>query len=236
MFEFDPHTHSIASGHASSSTITDMAKQAASNGLNLLGITDHIPATIGGSHAAYFRNLAYAPHKRCGIDILYGVELNILNRDGTVDLDDEILEKLDYAIISLHRRNLKPGSMEDNTFAYVNAMRHPKVKIIGHCDDVKYPVDYEALMVAAIYYHVIFEINNSSLSPDGYRGDTRENVRTILRLCKKHGHPIVLSSDSHGTKQIGDFTYALELIREMDFPQDLILNYSSKIFKDYIKR
>lgn len=235
MFEFDPHTHSIASGHASSATITDMAKQAASKGLNLLGITDHGPATMHGSRAAYFRNLAYAPKKRCGIEILYGVELNILDKEGTVDLDDEILEKLDYAIISLHRPNFKPGSTEHNTFAYVNAMKHPKVKIIGHCDDIKYPVDYEAILIAAIHYHVVLEINNSSLSPDGYRGNTRENVRTILKLCKKYGHPIVLSSDSHGTEHIGDFQYALNIIREMDFPQDLILNYSSKVFKSFLE-
>lgn len=234
MFEFDAHTHSIASGHASSSTITDMAKCAASKGLNMLGITDHGPASIGSSRAAYFRNLAYAPRKRCGIDILYGVELNILDKNGTIDLNDEILEHLDYAIISMHQPNIKPDTVENNTFAYVNAMKHPNVKIIGHCDDVKYPVDYEALLIAAIHYHVILEINNSSLSPNGYRGDTRENVRTILNLCKKHGHPIVLSSDSHGTEHIGDFKYACEFIDETDFPHDLILNYSSKIFKSFL--
>ena len=43
MFEFDPHTHSIASGHASLSTITDLAKQAAKRNLNMLGISDHGP-------------------------------------------------------------------------------------------------------------------------------------------------------------------------------------------------
>ena len=77
-FEFDPHIHSIASGHASHATITDIAKQAKAVGLHMIGITDHGPATMCSSRASYFRNLAYAPKKRCGIDILYGVELNIL--------------------------------------------------------------------------------------------------------------------------------------------------------------
>lgn len=234
MFEFDPHTHSIASGHASLSTITDLAKQAAKRNLNMLGISDHGPATVHSSRSSYFRNLAYAPKKRCGIELLYGVELNILDNDGTVDLDDKILEKLDYAIISMHLPNKKPDTIEKNTFAYINAMNHPKVKIVGHCDDVKYPVDYEALIVAAIHYHVVLEVNNSSLSPDGYRGDTRENIRTILRLSQKYNHPIVLSSDSHGTEHIGDFQYALELIRELAFPETLILNTSSKNFKDFL--
>ena len=126
--------------------------------------------------------------------------------------------------------------MEENTFAYVNAMNHPKVRILGHCDDVKYPVDYEALMVAAKYYDVIFEINNSSLSPDGYRGDTRANVRTILELCKKHCRPVVLSSDSHGKKQVGNFKYALEMVKETEFPEELILNRDSLEFKKWIHK
>lgn len=236
MFEFDPHLHSIASGHASSSTITDLAKKAAFVGLKMIGITDHGPATIGSSRAAYFRNLAYAPKVRCGIEILYGVELNILDYSGTVDLEDEILENLDYAIVSMHMPNIKPGTVEENTFAYVNAMNHPKVRIIGHCDDVKYPVDYEALIIAAKHYGVALEINNSSLSPEGYRGDVRENVRTILAICKKLAHPVVLSSDSHGAEHVGEFTYALELIKELDFPKELILNYSLKAFKSFIEK
>ena len=236
MFKFDPHLHCIASGHGTKDTITDLAKQAAKRHFNMIGLTDHGPATMHSGRASYFRNLRYAPKSRCGVEILYGVELNILDFHGKVDLSDEILEGLDYAIISLHLPNIKPGTMEENTFAYVNAMNHPKVRILGHCDDVKYPVDYEALMVAAKYYDVIFEINNSSLSPDGYRGDTRANVRTILELCKKHCRPVVLSSDSHGKKQVGNFKYALEMVKETEFPEELILNRDSLEFKKWIHK
>jgi len=167
MFEFDPHIHTISSGHADHSTITDVAKRASLIGLKAIGITDHGPATLGSGHASYFRNLAYAPKKRYGVDILYGVELNILDKEGTVDLDDEILETLDYAIISMHPQNYKCGSAEENTFAYINAMKHPRVKIVGHPEDVKYPVDFEALIVAAKHFGIAIEINNSSLSPKG---------------------------------------------------------------------
>ena len=236
MFEFDPHTHSVASGHVSKSTIADLAKKAASLGFSMLGITDHGPATMCSGKAAYFRNLAYAPKKRCGIGILYGVELNIFDDKGTVDLNDEILTNLDYAIISMHLPNIKPGTVEENTFAYVNAMAHPKVKIVGHCEDTRYPVDYEALVIAAKHYGIALEINNSSLSPEGYRGDVKENVRIILNLCKKYQHPVVLSSDSHGVKHVGDFQYALEMVHECDFPTGLILNYSAKRFKSFIEK
>lgn len=234
MYEFDPHIHSIASGHGNNSTVTDIAKKAKERGLKMVGITDHGPATMHSAKEAYFRNLAYAMKKRCGIEILYGVELNILDYEGNVDLDDEVLEQLDYAIISMHQPNIKPGTLEENTFAYINAMKHPRVRIIGHADDVKYPVDFEALALAAKHYQVVFEINNSSLRPDGYRGNTHENARSILAVCKKHKLPVVLSSDSHGDEHVGDFTYADALLKEMDFPFELVLNHSSKAFKSLI--
>lgn len=236
MFEFDPHIHSIASGHGNSATVTDLAKQAKERNLKMIGITDHGPATMHSAKEAYFRNLAYAMKKRCGIEILYGVELNILDYEGHVDLEDEILEQLDYAIISMHQPNIKSGSLEENTFAYIHAMQHPRVKIIGHADDVKYPVDFEALAIAAKHYDVVFEINNASLSPDGYRGNTHENARSILAVCKKHNLPIVLSSDSHGQEHVGDFTYAKALLDEMNFPEELVLNHSCKAFKSLIEK
>ena len=236
IFEFDPHTHSLASGHAGHSTITDLAKQASLVNLRAIGVTDHGPATPCSSRASYFRNLAYAPKKRCGIEILYGIELNILDYNGTVDLDDKILTNLDYAIISMHLPNIKPGTMEENTFAYVHAMKHPRVKIVGHPEDTKYPIDYEALVVAAKHCGVTIEINNSSLSPTGYRGDVRENVRTLLECCKKHECPVVLSSDSHDLKQVGDFQYALKAVSECGLPEHLILNRSLKEFKSFIEK
>mgnify|MGYP002598535060 CR=1 FL=1 len=61
-FEFDIHTHTIASGHGSAATITDMVKTARTQHLNMLGISDHGPATLGGGKPAYFRNLTYAPN------------------------------------------------------------------------------------------------------------------------------------------------------------------------------
>ena len=236
MFEFDPHTHSIASGHGSSATITDLAKKAASVGLKSIGITDHGPGTLCSGRTAYFRNLAYAPKKRCGIELLYGVELNILDKNGTVDLPDDILANLDYAIISMHSPNYQSGSAEENTLAYVNAMRHPHIKIVGHPEDVKFPIDFEALIVAAKHFGVAIEINNHSLSPEGYRGDVRKNVKTILELCEKHACPVVLSSDSHGVQQVGNFEYALELVNGCNFPKELILNYSLERYKNFIKK
>ena len=71
---------------------------------------------------------------------------------------------------------------------------------------------------------MILEINEASLAPYGYRGDTRTNCAQILACCRKHLVPIVLSSDSHGSEHIGDFTYAADFVHEAMFPESLILN------------
>ena len=170
-----------------------------------------------------------------GIRMLYGAEVSILDNHGKLDLEDEILKHLDYVIASLHRPAKRPGSEEENTRSYIEAMKNPYVRIIGHCDDVKFPVDYLALVEAAMEYHVILELNDSSLRPDGYRGDTRFNDMMLLNLCKHFHYPILLSSDSHGTGHIGNFDHAMELIRIAEFPEELILNRSSGEFLSWLE-
>lgn len=234
FISLDIHTHTIASGHASTATITDMAKAAAANNLTLLGISDHGPATFGGGRPSYFRSLSHAQKKRFGIEMLYGAEVSILDNKGKLDLDNSILKDLDYVIASIHKPSKKPGTIEENTTAYIEAMKNPHVCVIGHCDDERYPVDYLALVKAAMEHDVLLEINNSSLSPEGYRGDTRFNNLMILNLCRHFHYPVLLSSDSHGTKHVGDCTYAQELVKLAEMPGDLILNYSPHKLKSFL--
>ena len=231
----DMHTHTIASGHGTSSTIADMAKAASAKGLKILGITDHGPATRAAGTPSYFRSLAHTARYRAGIRICCGAEVNIIDYNGNIDLADEILENLDFAIASIHKQNLAPGSETANTLAYTQAMRHKKVRIIGHPDDTRYPVDYEALAEAAGEYGVILEVNNSSLSPEGYRGDVRPNYRRMLEACASRSLPILMSSDSHGPGGIGDFTYAEAMLREMHYPSELILNDKPAKLLEYLR-
>ena len=71
MYLSDIHTHSIASGHGTTCTISDMAKAASQKGLKLLGITDHGPATLAAGTSSYFRSLDLFAQEafRCGIII-----------------------------------------------------------------------------------------------------------------------------------------------------------------------
>lgn len=220
----DLHTHSISSGHGSTDTINDMTKTAAARGIQILGISEHGPATAGSAKPSYFRSLKLANRNRFGVQLLYGAEVNIVTPAGDLDLDDDVLSCLDYALISIHPPTLTPYEHRDLTHAYVNAMDHPKVRFLGHIDDARFPVDFERLLAISKEKGVYPEINNGSLMPDAYRKGGQENCRKILDICKKLELPVLLSSDSHGVKNLGNVEYVLPLLKECNFPEHLIIN------------
>lgn len=232
----DIHTHCLSSGHGTHDTITDMARTAAAKSLQILGISDHGPATPRAADVSYFRNLLLADKKKFGVELLYGVELNILNAEGDVDLEDTLIQSLDYAFISMHHPVFSSGTAASNTEAYIHAMQHPGVCFLGHPDDSRFPVDYERLLAAAKIHHVYPEINNASLMPDAYRTDGARNCLQILRLCKKLSLPVLLSSDSHGRKHIGDMQYIFPLLAQCDFPPHLIINSNPALFWQILKQ
>ena len=231
----DIHTHSLASGHGSRSSITDMARAAAAASLEILGISDHGPATPNAGNSSYFRNLRLADRRLFGVTLLYGVELNVLNDNGDVDLSDELIKTLDYALVSMHPDTFRSGTAASNTQAYINAMRHPKVRFLGHPDDSRFPVDYERLLSEAKERHVFPELNNASLMPQAYRRDGLRNSIEILTICKSLNLPVLLSSDSHGTSHIGDMRYILPLLEQCDFPPELIINNSPAMLHHILK-
>lgn len=81
---------------------------------------------------AYFANLHVVPKELHGVRVLRGIELNIMDFDGTVDMDEKILSRLDIAIASLHTPCLAPGTKEENTRACLKVMENPLVDILGH--------------------------------------------------------------------------------------------------------
>lgn len=231
----DLHTHTIVSGHAYNS-LYEMVRSAADKGLTLYGCSDHTPAMPGGPDAMYFVNFKVIPREIYGVKVLMGAELNLLKPDGSVDLKEKMLEKLDYAIASLHLPCTKPGTMEENTSAYLHVMENPWVQIIGHPDDGRYPVDYKALVAAAKKHHKLLEVNNSSLRPNAARLNAQENYRTMLELCKEYEVSIIINSDAHVEADVANHRYAHELLEEISFPEDLVVNTSLEKLLPYIPR
>ena len=232
---FDTHTHTIASDHAYS-TVTENAAAAAAAGLAALGTTDHTPPLCDAPDVMHFTNQRILPRSMSGVRMLYGAELNICDYDGSLGLEPRVLSRLDYAIASFHDLVLKPGDIKENTRAYLGAMDSPYVAIIGHPDDGKIPVDFRQLVLAAKSTGTLLELNNSSLRTAVFRLNARENLKTMLRLCAEEGVSISVGTDAHYSTYIGDFTEALELLAELDFPQELVATLDADRFLAFASR
>lgn len=226
----DLHTHTISSGHAFS-TLKENIESARDKGLKVLGLSDHAITMPGTAHPYYFNNMKVIKEEIMGVRILKGIEANIIDYDGNIDVDEEMQNQLDYIIASIHGPCIKTGTIEENTRALIKAMDNPNIKVIGHPDDSRVPLDYEKLVLAAKDKNMALEMNNSSLAPQSFRENAKENYKKMLELCKIHRVKILLGSDSHIYYDIGEFSECYKLLEEINFPDELVLNYSMESLK-----
>lgn len=219
---FDLHTHTLASGHAFS-TLKENLDEARRKGLWAMGSSDHAPK-MPGANPSLFVNYKVVRREIERIRVFRGMEANICDFEGTVDAETSLLSKLDYVIASLHTPCIQSGTAAQNTQALIGAMKNPYIRIIGHPDDSRYPLDYEVLVPAAKELGVALELNNSSLVPDSTRVDGRKNAVRLLEACKKYRVAVILGSDAHIWYDVGRFEEAFALMEETGFPEGLVLN------------
>ncbi len=232
--ELDVHTHTIASGHAFS-TIQEMATAAREKGLKLLGITEHASGIPGTCETIYFRNLHVVPREMFGVKLLMGAEINILDGEGNLDMNDELMSKLDLRIAGIHSLCYKWGRREENTHGMITAISNSFVNIISHPGDGTAELDFEPIVLAAKKHHTLIEINNSSLKPIRKKLSAKKNNIEILNLCKRYEVPVILGSDAHISFDIANYEYLPPLLNETEFPDSLIINTSIDQFKSYLK-
>lgn len=219
----DLHTHTLACGHALG-TVTENLAFAARKGHRFMAATEHCGRVPVAPHLWYFNNLMRMPREHDGVILLYGVECNIIDRSGTVDLPEWYLKHLDLVIASAHVETFEGDrSNPDYTEMYCAAARNPWVDIIGHCGDPRFSHDCVSLVRTCRDHGKIIEINASS--PKGRRGSA-ERCREIAALCKQYGVMVSVSSDAHCPQNVGEVGDALDILREVGFPQELILNGS----------
>ena len=229
----DLHTHTIASGHAYS-TIQEMARAAADKGLEILGITEHAPALPGACDPIYFRNLHVVPRLMYGVRLLMGVELNILDTSGRLDLDERHYRCCDIRVAGIHALCWQGGTRTQNTDAMLAAIENPWTHIISHPGDGTAELDFEPIVRAAARTQTLLEINSSSLIPLRGKTQARPNNLEILRLCRKAGVPVILGSDAHISFSVADYHYALPLLAETNFPDELVMNYYPRQAMEYL--
>jgi len=230
----DMHVHTLASGHAYS-TLYEYVMYAKKNGIQLFAQTDHGPAMPGGAHEYHIGNQIVLPRVIDGIEVLRGVEANILDVSGNIDIREVYLKRLDYVVASLHPPVIKPASIEDNTNALINAMKNPYVDAIAHSGNPKFPIDIERFVTAAKEEHVLIEINNSSFTSASRKGST-DNCIKIAKFANAIGAHIVAGSDAHIYCDLGKFDKVHDVFNEIGMKEELVVNTSINRLKDYLRK
>lgn len=231
----DLHTHTIASGHAYS-TLKENLEEAKKMGLKVLGTSEHAKRMPGTAPLIYFQNFKVIPKEVDGIRLYNGIEANIYSETGEIDVDESILPKMDYIIASLHTPCIGNLGIGGNTRALIGAIQNPNVTVIGHPDDDRYPVDHDELAAAASEYHTALELNNGSLNPLSTRKGGRRNIIKMLEACKKYRTKVLMGTDSHICYEIGRFEDSMEVLREVDFPEELVINFDLERLSYVLRR
>ena len=234
----DYHTHTQYS-HGKG-TIEENVKVAISKGIETIGISDH-----GYKHLAYGIKLNDIYKMREEIDnlnmkykdinILLGMECNILDDKGNVDVTEKMIDICDYVMAGYHfgstPKSIKGAlnhatnyissktsfvskrAKEYNTKAVINAMKNNDLFIITHPGD-KGDVYIEEIAKYAKEYDVMLEINSS-------HGNL--NVEQIEKI-KHIGNKFVIGSDAHIPQNVGNFELAMKNIKKANLDIKLIQN------------
>ncbi|MFH1522959.1 MAG: PHP domain-containing protein [Patescibacteria group bacterium] len=231
MLKIDLHTHTIASRHAFH-TLDEMAKEAKRRGVEVLGITDHGPAEQGGPSNSYFRCGRRLPKVINGVRLLFGVEANILDKTGKIDLPDKILKYLDIVIAGLHKDcGYNDLGRTGNTNAIIEAMKNPFIKMISHPYNmgVDYDVDIEEIARASCKLNKILEVNSSFFyAPKSYPEKVHDRIKRMVAILKKNKKKTIINSDAHNMYEIGRDEEARAKFDYLGLTDDDLLNNDKK--------
>ena len=144
----DLHTHSLASTHAYS-TIREMVDSAAEKGLKAIAITDHARTMPGAPGPWFFNSMHELPLLYRGILLIAGMEANVIDLNGTLDINETERRDVNWLVASIHNLGL-PGlenpTVEKCTQLWLNIAHDPKVNVIGHSGSPEFRYDYETVI------------------------------------------------------------------------------------------
>ena len=239
----DYHTHTKFSRHGhGKGTIEDNVREAYEMGLSQIAITDH-----GFSQKTYGVRRKDIPlvkekiedaKEMYPIDVLLGVEANLISSNGDIDIVPEDMENLDILLCGFHRlvksttrreqmkfvfknilcelfHHTSKKQIEKNTNAYINAMRKYDIDILTHLNH-GCKVDVEKVARVAKETNTLIELNGKRL------GMTDAE---ILK-CYEIGCKFVVNSDAHCPKRVGDCHLGLEAALRLRIPDSAIVNYN----------
>ena len=219
----DCHLHSRWSDGAAS--IEAMARAAAALGHEYIVLTDH-SARLTVAHGLdrdrlleQFAELHEARQRVAPTRILAGMEVDIFE-DGTLDLDDDLLGRLDVVVASIHSKLRQESAAM--TQRLVVATSNPHVDILGHCTGRmldKRPAsvfDADRVFAACAAFGTAVEIN--------CRPERLDPPDELLALAVEHGCSFAIDSDAHATGQLEWQPHGCEMAARVGVPVERIIN------------
>ena len=205
-------------------TVEEMARAAEAMGMEYLTITDHsrVAAYAGGLDADRLRRQweeIDRVQERVKVRLLRGTEADILE-DGALDVPDDVLERLDVVIASIHSRLTM--SEAEMTRRIARAMRLPVFKILGHAtgrllgERDAYPVRIEEVLDAVAGSRAAVEVNG-----DPQRMDLEPRS---IRLARQRGIRFALSTDAHSAAGLRNLRFAVGTARRGWMRRGEVLN------------
>jgi len=233
----DLHCHSLWNG--GQNKIEEIAKTAIERGYEYIGISDHtkflkIERGLDEKQLIEQRKEIDKINVQLKgrITLLQGCECNILN-DGSVDIQEKELRKLDYVIAGVHS-NLKM-SRDEMTKRIITAMKNPNIDIISHPTGrlinlrEEYRIDFEKILKIAKETGTILEINGSP-----YRLDLKD---IYIRRAKSIGVKMIIGSDAHEKSQTRFMEFGVfQARRGWAEEKDIINSFSLNKFLKLLKR
>jgi DNA polymerase (family X) len=219
----DLHMHSTWSDGRD--TIEDMVTACAERGYEYMVISDHSKAlAMTNGLDAYrlrlqWKEIEGIQRRHPEIRILKAMEIDIL-ADGSLDLEDEMLAGLDLVLISLHSRLDLPEA--EQTARVLRALEHPEVNIFCHPTarliNRRKPaaLDIDTVLRRAADLGVAVELNSNP-----HRLDLKDSH---LMLARALGCKIVVSTDSHRTRELDLMRYGVEQARRAWLEPGNVLN------------
>jgi putative hydrolase len=221
----DCHSHSDWSDGGS--PIREMAEAARALGHDYLVLTDHsarLTVAHGLSRDRLLEQLdvvAALAQELAPFRLLTGMEVDILE-DGSLDMDDEMLARLDVVVGSVHSKLRMDG--DEMTRRMVAAVASPHVDILGHCTGrmvagrgrPESAFDPDVLFAACAHTGTAVEIN--------CRPERLDPPRRLLRQALDWGCSFSIDTDAHAPGQLEWQPYGCSRAAECGVEADRIVN------------
>ncbi|MFH1192083.1 MAG: PHP domain-containing protein [bacterium] len=225
MLKIDLHLHTIVSGHAY--TILEYINRAKELRMDIIGFSDHGPSSDDAIiNETYFSTMRRLPRVVDGITILRGVEANIINEAGNIDISEKVVSRLDYVMANFHDGTpYNDLGIKRNTQAMISAIKSGKINILSHSYfNYVGKIDIKKISEEACRNNVLLEITMNTLQDYKITDEIISNIKIMLKTVKEYDKKIILSSDGHNIWEMADDAPLEKVKGIIGLTDDMIIN------------